>query len=212
MRAAADPGFGARLRTLEDEHQKTCDKDAGARLHACLAAILLGCCCAIPARGRPAGSLPGRLPPHVLTARTPCPRPAPAGGCGALWPVSHDLTGPPPRVFSLGLVWASQSEEPGAIAATLRAVGETVRCGRDGQGKQAERGRAPCPPTLLHAGPAPAPACLPPCLPRPSPPQVDLSQLYGGVPPGARYSLRSMACYYGRHYSAFVRLPELHNQ
>lgn len=42
--------------------------------------------------------------------------------------------------------------------------------------------------------------------------QVDLSQLYSGVPGGARYRLRALACYYGRHYSAFVRLPELHDR
>lgn len=42
--------------------------------------------------------------------------------------------------------------------------------------------------------------------------QVDLSQLYSSVPGGARYRLRSLACYYGRHYSAFVRLPELNDR
>ncbi len=39
--------------------------------------------------------------------------------------------------------------------------------------------------------------------------QVDLSQLYGGVPQRSLYRLKSMVCYYGRHYSAFVHLPEL---
>ena len=53
-----------------------------------------------------------------------------------------------------------------------------------------ERCGAPPPPTL-HA------------------PQVDLGQLYRGVPPGTLYRLRSMVCYYGRHYSAVVLLPEL---
>ncbi|KAI7841106.1 hypothetical protein COHA_005331 [Chlorella ohadii] len=100
LRSGADPGFGARLRALEDKHQKTCDTDVG--------------------------------------------------GCGAPWP----------------LVWESHNQEPSAIGATLRAVGETV----------------------------------------------DLSQLYANVPGGARYRLRSLACYYGRHYSAFVRLPELHDR
>ncbi|KAL4437094.1 hypothetical protein ABPG75_004233 [Micractinium tetrahymenae] len=111
----ADPGFGARLRAIEDEHQKSCDTDVG--------------------------------------------------GCGALYPVSHSLEGGPPRVFTLQLVWESHSQEPAAIGATMRAVGE----------------------------------------------QVNLSQLYEGVPPGtaSRYRLRAMVCYYLRHYSAFVRLPEL---
>ncbi|KAL4424466.1 hypothetical protein ABPG77_006404 [Micractinium sp. CCAP 211/92] len=111
----SDPGFGARLRAIEDEHQKSCDTDVG--------------------------------------------------GCGALYPVSHSLEGAPPRVFTLQLAWESHSEEPSAIAATMRAVGE----------------------------------------------QVDLRQLYEGVPPGtaSRYRLRAMVCYYLRHYSAFVRLPEL---
>lgn len=115
--AGADPGFGARLRAVEDSHIKTCDTDAG--------------------------------------------------GCGALWPVSQQLQeGAPPRIFTLQLVWESHNQEPSAIGATLRAVGETV----------------------------------------------DLSQLYSRVPGGARYRLRSLACYYGRHYSAFVRLPELNDR
>ncbi len=29
LRSGADPGFGARLRSLEDTHQKTCDTDVG---------------------------------------------------------------------------------------------------------------------------------------------------------------------------------------
>lgn len=46
-------------------------------------------------------------------------------------------------------------------------------------------------------------------LPRPV--QIDLSELYDGVPPSAaaRYRLRAMVCYYLQHYSAFARLPEL---
>ena len=39
--------------------------------------------------------------------------------------------------------------------------------------------------------------------------QIDLGQLYDGVPAGTMYRLRSLVCYYGRHYLAFVLLPEL---
>jgi hypothetical protein len=45
----------------------------------------------------------------------------------------------------------------------------------------------------------------------PSPPrlQVDLHSVYRGVAPGEHvYHLRSMVCYYGAHYFAFVLLPE----
>lgn len=47
--------------------------------------------------------------------------------------------------------------------------------------------------------------------PQHRPRQIDLRQLYDGVPPGAaaRYRLRAMACYHLRHYSACVRLAEL---
>lgn len=55
-----------------------------------------------------------------------------------------------------------------------------------------------------------------PCSPSPLPlsrrlplVQIDLGQLYEGTPPGSLYRLRAMVCYYGRHYSAFARLPEL---
>ena len=50
----------------------------------------------------------------------------PAGGCGKQHPVTVTLTGPPPRAFSLQLVWESNREEPAVIGATLRAVGEEV--------------------------------------------------------------------------------------
>lgn len=45
--------------------------------------------------------------------------------------------------------------------------------------------------------------------PHPHPPQLDLGEVYSGVPPGVhRYALRSMITYYGRHYQAFVYVPE----
>lgn len=44
----------------------------------------------------------------------------------------------------------------------------------------------------------------------PLPPQVDLGSVYRGMAPGQNvYRLRSMVCYYGAHYFAFVLLPEL---
>ena len=43
-------------------------------------------------------------------------------------------------------------------------------------------------------------------LPRP-PPQLDLRAVYAGEGAPARYRLRSLACFHGHHYSAFV-LPE----
>lgn len=49
---------------------------------------------------------------------------------------------------------------------------------------------------------------LPACRLNPAK-QIDLFQLYTAVGRRAPYRLRSMVCYYGRHYSAFVRLPEL---
>jgi ubiquitin C-terminal hydrolase len=39
--------------------------------------------------------------------------------------------------------------------------------------------------------------------------QIDLGQLYADLMPGTLYRLRAMVCYYGRHYSAFVHLPQL---
>ena len=50
----------------------------------------------------------------------------PAGGCGKLYPVSQSLAGAPPHVVTLQLVWESHHQEPAAIAATMRAVGEEV--------------------------------------------------------------------------------------
>ena len=50
------------------------------------------------------------------------------------------------------------------------------------------------------------------CLPRSCLPslQVDLGEVYQGVERGAhRYRLRSMVCYYGQHYSAFVWAEDL---
>ena len=47
-------------------------------------------------------------------------------------------------------------------------------------------------------------------LPLPCCPQVDLHAVYRGVNPGQHvYRLRSLVCYYGAHYFAFVLLPEL---
>ena len=40
--------------------------------------------------------------------------------------------------------------------------------------------------------------------------QVDLGEIYRAVEPGQLlYRLRSLVCYYGAHYQAFVLLPEL---
>mgnify|MGYP001086253949 CR=1 FL=1 len=40
--------------------------------------------------------------------------------------------------------------------------------------------------------------------------QVDLAEVYSGLPPGRHlYRLRSLVCYYGAHYFAYVLLPEL---
>ena len=40
--------------------------------------------------------------------------------------------------------------------------------------------------------------------------QIDLRNVYRGVPPDTPpYRLRSMVAYYGQHYMALVRLPEL---
>ena len=36
---------------------------------------------------------------------------------------------------------------------------------------------------------------------------MDLQDIYPGPQPPRRYTLRSMACYYGQHYFAFVLLP-----
>ncbi len=42
-------------------------------------------------------------------------------------------------------------------------------------------------------------------------PQVDLGEVYHAHEAGQDvYRLRSMVCYYGAHYQAFVLLPELH--
>ena len=47
----------------------------------------------------------------------------------------------------------------------------------------------------------------PPTLP---PPQLDLAAVYRGLPPQQHvYRLRSLVCYYGAHYFAFVLVPEL---
>jgi len=40
--------------------------------------------------------------------------------------VSHSLPQGLPRVFTLQLVWESHNQEPAAIGATMRAVGEEV--------------------------------------------------------------------------------------
>ena len=129
--------------------------------------------------------------------RRPLPPPSlcTAGGCGASWPVTQTLDGPPPSVFTLQLVWESHEEEPGPIAATMRAVGEEVRCCLTVLGVLRCRmtlpvmapQAAPRPPvlsrslTLIHSHPAPPSS------------QVDLGQLYRGPPPGASvYRLRSM--------------------
>lgn len=38
--------------------------------------------------------------------------------------------------------------------------------------------------------------------------QLDLGEVYRGLPPGPHlYRLRSLVCYYGEHYFAFVLLP-----
>jgi hypothetical protein len=40
--------------------------------------------------------------------------------------------------------------------------------------------------------------------------QIDLAEVYAGVPRGAQHHcLRSMVCYYGAHYSAFVWAEDL---
>jgi hypothetical protein len=40
--------------------------------------------------------------------------------------------------------------------------------------------------------------------------QVDLRELFEGLPAGRHvYRLRSMVCYYGAHYQAFVLVPDL---
>ncbi len=147
-------------------------------------------------------------PPRLLTHGACC-----AGGCGALYPVSHSLEGAPPRVFTLQLAWESHSEEPSAIAATMRAVGEQVRSeGRLGWRARPTRTPYMCSSAQMHhyESCSVKSVTLAPhtCLPLR---QVDLRQLYEGVPPGtaSRYRLRAMVCYYLRHYSAFVRLPEL---
>ena len=49
----------------------------------------------------------------------------PAGGCGALSPITHTLDRAP-RVFTLQLAWESQQQEPVDIAATLAGVQEQV--------------------------------------------------------------------------------------
>ncbi|PSC67694.1 Inactive ubiquitin carboxyl-terminal hydrolase 54 isoform A [Micractinium conductrix] len=55
-------------------------------------------------------------------------------GCGTKNSVVYSL-GRLPRVFTLQLGWASQREEPAAIAATLRAVDEQVNLGEFYQGE-----------------------------------------------------------------------------
>lgn len=145
---------------------------------------------------------------RCLQTRAPAP-----GGCGRLWPVSQALAAPPPRVFTLQLVWESHEVEPAGIASALRAVRDEVGAGGPrqpglGSGQAAGRPRAGlqrcvwslarrwvtsaavpwhAPDPLAHQG-AQTPARIP---------QIDLSQLYGGVPEGAAYRLRSMVCYYG---------------
>ncbi len=40
--------------------------------------------------------------------------------------------------------------------------------------------------------------------------QVDMAAMYRGAQPGQHvYRLRSMVCYYGAHYQAFVLVPDL---
>ena len=60
----------------------------------------------------------------------------------------------------------------------------------------------------------PPAAAIPPSSqhpPRPVPSvQLDLGEVYAGLPAGRElYRLRSMVCYYGAHYQAFVLVPEL---
>ncbi len=61
----------------------------------------------------------------------------------------------------------------------------------------------PQPPPHIHPH-------TPPLLPsNPTPLQVDVGEVYSGLPRGQhRYALRSMVCYYGAHYEALVLVPE----
>lgn len=74
-------------------------------------------------------------------------------------------------------------------------------------GKVRYRRPPACMPSLLGCHPCQAPARMPPTR------SLHVLPALAPVPQAAgTYTLRSMACYYRAHYSAFVRLPELGGQ